>query len=332
MTLSGGTLVILLGGNWQLGYANTRFLASLFLLWIPGTVGIGSPLWYWIGRPVWYRLEQPGGRLVRPFQDVRFLPGLAGAVLGGALIIPVTATSPFWEQLLIPFGLLLGLASPLWFWLLRPSVGQRVSAWLPGNPNDQTRKLLSMRVLPAIGALFVVSMVVTALIALPIVAIGDPVQENPRSVTITDTRTVTEVTELERGYTHGENSWRLLLVRVAVDNRGDAPQQLPGTSVGDISVIAPACRAQNFGEPANNCNQVYLDGNFTANGVEYANYDTRQESAAGIIEPGGRITGWLVFRIETQPDGATGGDAMVIVDDVGRWTLGNEYRESVAPS
>jgi len=95
VALFGGVLVILLGGNWQLGYADSRFLASIFLALIPATIGIVSPAWYWLGRPEWYRLDRPGNHLLCRFRNARFVPGMVGTVLGIGLMAPVTATSGF---------------------------------------------------------------------------------------------------------------------------------------------------------------------------------------------------------------------------------------------
>mgnify|MGYP000008805284 CR=1 FL=1 len=214
--------------------------------------------------------------------------------------------------------------SPLWFWLVRPIAPDRVEKWLPGDGSEQSLATFGMRLLPAVGTLFVVSVAITAVLALPIAAVGEPVSDDGLTITVTDIRTATEVAEVGSEDGRGDDAWRLLLVQIAVGNHGDTPRQLPGSSVGDISVIAPNCRANNFGEPSNNCNQVYLDGNITVNGHEYANYDSRQASAAERIESGDRITGWLVFRLEAQPANGAGFGAMIIVDDVGRWQFQNE--------
>lgn len=323
----GGVLVVLLGGNWQLGYGDDRVLVSIFLVLAPAAVGVASPAWYWVGRPVWHRLGRPGDRPLRPFRRVRFLPGLVGSVVGVALLFPVSATSRFPEQVLAPFGLAVALASPLWFWLLRPAVGGRVEARLPGALRESSPTATVLRVLPVVGVLLLASAAVTAAIALPVVGPGEQIGADGLAVTVTDTRTATAVTAAGDGLTHGDDARRLLLVRVAVENRGDAPRRLPGTSVGDISVIAPECRAQNFGEPSNNCNQVFVDGDFRSDGIDYANYEALVEAADGTVEPGSRVSGWLVFRVESPPNRAPGFEAMVVVDDVGRWTLDDGWRD-----
>ena len=179
----------------------------------------------------------------------------------------------------------------------------------------------AVRILLAIGVLLVISVAVTARIALPVAGVREPVASNGLSVSITETRTTTEVTELDGQSVEATHGWRLLLVRLEVHNVGDGPRPVPGRSVGDIAVIAPECEANTFGEPANNCNQAYLDGAFRADGEEYANYDARQEAVGGTLSPGERITGWLVFRIERSPTRKPSFDAMVIVDNVGRWVL-----------
>lgn len=238
----------------------------------------------------------------------------------------MSATSRFWVQTLIPFGLLLGLVSPLWYWVGRPIVGARVPRVVPTPSDVPSPAVPVVRILPAIGVLFVIGVAVTAVIALPVAPVGEPVTSNGPSVSITETRTTTEVTELDGQSVAASHGWRLLLVRIEVQNVADEPRPVPGQSVGDIAVIAPECGANNFGEPANNCNQVYLDGDFRADGEEYANYDARQETVGGTISSGERITGWLVFRIERSPTRNPSFDAVVIVDDVGRWTLPAGWR------
>jgi hypothetical protein len=179
--------------------------------------------------------------------------------------------------------------------------------------------------LPAIGVLFVIGVAVTAVIAVPVVAVGEPVASNGLSVSITETRTTTEVTELGGDSVAATHEWRLLLVRLEVYNVANGPRPVPGQSVGDVAVIAPECGANNFGEPANNCNRAYLDGDFRADDEEYTNWDDRQAAVGGTIASGERLSGWLVFRIEGSPSQTPSFDAMVIVDDVGRWTLPAEW-------
>lgn len=325
-----GVVVVLFGGNWHMGYTHDRVLVPIFGLLVPAAAGIVSPLWYWVGRPVWARLDRPGERSARRLRRARFLPGLAGSVLGVALLLPVSATSRFPVQMLAPFGLAVGLAGPLWFWLGRPVAGGRVEAWLPGEPGDPALAAAGRRVVPALAVLLAASVAVTAVIALPVVGTGETVASGDLAITVTDTRTATTVTETGSGTDQGGFAWRLLLVGVAVENRGDEPRRLPGSSVGDIAVIAPACGAQNFGEPSHNCNQVYLDGNFTADGTGYANYDDRQAAVGGTVDPGERVTGWLVFRVESRPTADPDFEAMVVVNEVGRWTLDDGWRDGGA--
>lgn len=45
-------LVVILGGNWQLGYTHDWVLTTIFGLLLPAGVGIVSPLWFWVGRPL----------------------------------------------------------------------------------------------------------------------------------------------------------------------------------------------------------------------------------------------------------------------------------------
>lgn len=66
-------------------------------------------------------------------------------------------------------------------------------------------------------------------------------------------------------------------MRVSIENQGEAGRQLPGTSIGDITVIAATCSARNFGESSDNSNQVYVDGIFHERN-RYTNYDRRQAS------------------------------------------------------
>lgn len=314
-------ILLMLSGNWHLGYTHERFLASLLGLLVPAAIGIISPLWYWVGRPVWYRIERPGLTVVHRWRDARFLPGLAGAVIGGSLFFPVSATSRFWVQTLVPFGLLVGFASPVWFWIVRPGAGQWIDTTLPSGFSPASFRKKSVRLLAVVGVLFVTSMAVTAMIALPVVSIGDPTRSNGVSVAITDVRTTTEVTERGGMTVEAAHNWQLLLVRLTVENEGETRRPLPGRTVGDIAVIAPECIANNFGEPTNNCNQVHLDGNFSTNGEDYTTYNVRYESVDGMIAPGQRLSGWLVFRLENPPSNESSFDAMVIVDGVGRWKI-----------
>ena len=317
--------VVLLSGNWQLGYTHDWLLTTIFGLLVPAGLGIVSPLWYWIGRPLWARFDRPGRQYLRRWGDGTFLLGLAGPLVGASLFFLVSATSPFWVQTLIPFGLAIGLACPSWFWVVRPIAGDRIPRVVPMPSDVPSSAVPLVRMLPAIGVLFVIGVAVTAVIALPVVAVGEPVASNGLSVSITETRTTTEVTEPGGDSVTATHGWGLLLVHLEVHNVADGPRPVPGRSVGDIAVIAPECGANNFGEPANNCNQAYLDGDFRANGEEFTNWDDRQAAVDGTIGPGERLSGWLVFRIEGSPVQNPSFGAVVVVEDVGRWTLPAEW-------
>lgn len=330
----GCLLVILLGGNWHLGYGDDRLFVAIYVLLVPAGLGIASPLWYWFGRPVWVWFDRPGGRRLRPLHSVRFLPGLAGSVTGVALFVPVGATSRLLRQTLAPFGLAIALGAPLWYWVFRPVGVVNADRWLPDGPGGSPVATAAVRTLLVLGVLFGVSLAITAAIALPVVGIGESVPTDGLAVTVTDVRTAPEIAELEDGTGHASDGWQFLLVRVSVENRGDVRGHLPGTSVGDFTVIAPPCRARTFGEPSHTCNQVFVDGPFRANGSTYANYETNRAAAEGTIAPGEHVSGWLAFRLESRPTRTDGADSMVIVDDVGRWTLGDaigeDHREDIA--
>lgn len=315
----------LLGGNWQLGFGDTRPLAPVVFTAVPAALGVASPLWYWAGRPAWHRLDRPGADLVAPLAGARFLPGLAATAVGLALLLPVTATSGRPVQVLAPLGVFVALAGPLWFWLGRPLAGERVEGVLPDAAAGDAPSAAALRASLGVAVLVGVAVAVTAATALPVVAVGDPVSAGGLTVTVTDATTAESVVEAGDGETVGESAWRLLLVRVAVENRDDEPRAIPGAAVTEISLIAPACDAQNFGEPADNCNEVYLDGPFDAGDRRYANFDDQQAAVGGTLEPGSRVTGWLVFRVEGAPaDGD--GPAMLVVDGVGRWTVTEAVR------
>lgn len=319
--LSISILGVLLGGNWRLGFGDDRLFVGIFLVLVPAGLGLASPVWYWFGRPVWAWFDRPGLHLLGPLQESRFLPGLAGSVVGVTHLFPVSATSHLLVQTLAPFGLAIALGAPLWYWLVRPIGAQSFGRRLPGFRRESQPTTFAIRSLLVLGLVFVLCLALTTVIAIPIVGLGESVSADGRAVSIVETQLVAEVTESESGEARGSHSWQLLLVRISVENQGKTPQHLPGTSVGDITVIAPPCSAQNFGEPSHNCNQVYVDGNFSPNGTTYANYDTRQARADGTVPPGDRIDGWLVFRLESRPPRDPGFAPMVIVDDVGRWTL-----------
>lgn len=324
--LAGGVALLfavttaLLGGNWQLGFGDTRPLAPAVFTVVPAALGVASPLWYWAGRPAWHRLDRPGANLVAPFSGGTFLPGVAATAVGVALLLPVTATSGRPMQVLAPLGVFLALAGPLWFWLGRPLVGDIVDGVLPDSAAGDAPSAAALRAGLGVAVLVAAAVAVVAATALPVVALGDPVTAGGLTVTVTDATTVDSVVEAEDGDVHGDSAWRLLLVRVAVENRGDEPRPVPGAEVTEISLLAPACSAQNFGEPANNCNEVYLDGPFDADDKRYANYDDQQAAVDGTVAPGGRVTGWLVFRVEGAP-ADDDGPAMLVVDGVGRWTV-----------
>lgn len=324
--LAGGVALLfavttaLLGGNWRLGFGDTRPLAPAVFTVVPAALGVASPLWYWAGRPGWYRLDRPGADLVAPLAGATFLPGVAATAVGVALLLPVTATSGRPVQVLAPLGVFLALAGPLWFWLGRPLVGEHVERWLPDAATGDAPSAGALRASLGVAVLAAAAVAVVVATALPVVALGDPVTGGGLAVTVTDATTVDSVVEVDDGDSYGDSAWRLLLVRVAVENRGEEPRPLPGAAVTEISLVAPACSAQNFGEPANNCNEVYLDGPFAAGDRRYANYDDRQAAVDGTLAPGDRVTGWLVFRVEGAP--ARGdGPAMLVVDGVGRWTV-----------
>lgn len=332
--LVGLVFVELLGSNWQLGFRYTQPLTVIFLALIPGGIGIVSPLWYWLGRPVWYRLERPGGWLFRRWRRARFLPGLVGPLFGIWLFIPVSATSRFWTQLLIPLGLLVALASPLWWWVGRPLLIEYLEAAfarrlslpdpLAGGSTGPLRTAMA-RLVPAAVLLIVVSAAVTAVISLPVVPMGEPVDHDGLVVTVSEPRSTNSLTEVEGEARRATDSWRFLLLRITVENRAAEPRPLPSASIGDVAVIAPECDAQTFGEPSNNCNQLYLDRSFSVDGRTFTSYAERREAAGRSLGPGETVTGWVAFRIEGQPVRNPDFEAMVIVEDISRWSLGEDW-------
>lgn len=337
-----GVFVTLLGGNWQLGFRHDWVLTLIFVDLVPAALGILSPVWYWIGRPLWYHLGRPGGRRFEHWQSARFLPGILGPLVGIALLFPVSATSRFWIQILVPFGLMVGVGSPLWFWFLRPLASawdrgpripltNRVTAGLPAGVLDRLSRTPGSRVV-AIGlALLLLSAAVTVVIALPVNAPGESVRSNGLTVSVTDIRTTDSLTTADGETTSADDTWGFLLVRIAVENRGASSRSLPGTGIGSIAVIAPACEAMTFGEPRNNCNSAYVGQNFTAGGETYRTYEEEVVATDGTIEPGQRVAGWLAYRIESAPSADPAFEAMIVVDDIGRWTLGDDWRASAEP-
>lgn len=319
--LLGTVLDVLFRGNLQLGFGDGRILVGLFLVFVPAVIGLVSPIWYWVGRPVWVWLDRPGVHLLAPLATARFLPGIFGSLLGIVVASPVRATSSPVVQTLVPFGLIIAVGTPLWYWILRPASIHHVGRLLPNAVSGTKPRAIATRTLLVLGVLLCVSLVVASVIALPIVDTGEQVTTDGLSVAITDTETVRAIPAIDRTETYARDGSRLLLVRIAVENRGQTPRRLPGTSVGDIAVIAARCDAQTFGEPAQNCDQVWPDGPFTADGTTYENYATLAESSDGTLPAGARIEGWLAYRLESRQESAPEFDSMVIVDDVGRWRL-----------
>lgn len=325
-----GATVQLLGGNWQLGFRHDWILTAIFFVFFSGAVGILSPLWFWLGRPVWFRVDRPGAGLVNPEHPPHFLAGLAGAVLGLALMFPVSATSRFPVQPLFPLGLFVGITTPLWYWVGRPIAGARVhrssvfGPWFVEEQSGSPAVAFGRRVLPAAAVVLIASFAVTAAIALPVAAMGEPVVRNGLAVTVSDSRTTTTITRADGEIVRVDSIRVFLLVHVTVENQAGTERSLPNAGTGDITLIAPECRANNFGEPSNNCNLVYLDGAFTADGDEYRSYAGQREAAAGTIAPRETVNGWMVYRLESPPSGGNGFEAMVIVDEIGRWSLGDD--------
>ncbi len=314
-------LVSIISGNWQMGVSNDRFLTVIYAIIVPAAVGIASPLWYWLGRPIWRRIGRPGRQYLDRLTEVRFLPGIAATVLGLVVMLPVSATSRFWTQTRLPFGLLVAIVGPAWFWVGRPMLGDRLDGWLPTTvAADLDFTTRTARVIPAVAGLLLVSIAITSVIALPVVNVGEPVNEGSLSVSVTDVRTSASITRADGETVRADHGWRLLLVRLAVSNDGRLARPLPGGSYGGVAAIAPECSAQTFGEPSNNCNQVFLDGPFTVDGETFPPYEDRYVATDGDIAPDQTVTGWYVFRIEASPLQGGSDGRMVIVDDVGRWT------------
>lgn len=314
------TFSILLGGNWHLGFADDRILTGIFLVFVPAAIGILSPLWFWIGRPLWVRFNRPGYHVTYRFERARFLLGLFGSLVGSWIILRVSATSHLAEQSLAPFGLALALGFPLWYWVIRPIGYQQIEERLPGSPSESRLKVFVIRSVPVISFLFLSSLAVTAFISMPIVAVGQQTTADGLAVTVTETQTVSGVTEVDSDEEFGQHSAGLLLFHISMENRGTAPKRIPGSSVTEIGFIAPYCQAQTFGEPSNNCNRAYVHGDFSAGDSIHTNFDDQQELRGGKLNPGEGVDGWLVFRIESAPT-PSDSKGMIIVEDVGRWTL-----------
>lgn len=311
-------LVSVISGNWQMGVSNDRFLTVIYLVIAPAAVGIASPLWFWFGRAIWRRIGHPGRHYLERLSAARFLPGIAAAALGLAVILPVSATSRFWTQTRLPFGLLIAIVGPVWFWVGRPFLGDRIGRWLP-TPDAEVAALTA-RWVPAVAGLLLLSVVITSVIALPVAAVGDPVDEGGLTVTVTDARTVESITRMDGETVMNDHGWRLLMVRLSVRNDGRLTRPLPGGSYGDVAAIAPECSAQTFGEPSNNCNQVFLDGPFSVDNETFPSYEDQYSATGGEIPPGQSVTGWYVYRIEGSLHPDVDDEPMVIVDDIGRWT------------
>jgi hypothetical protein len=158
-------LSILLGGNWHLGYGDDRILVAIFLVLIPAGLGVASPIWYWIGQPVWDWFDRPGDHLLRPFREVRLLPGLAGSVIGVALIFPVSATSRLLVQMLAPFGLAIAIGTPLWYWVVGPAGVVDTERWLPEVPTGSPLTTTAVQSLLVLGVLLGASEANTTVIA-----------------------------------------------------------------------------------------------------------------------------------------------------------------------
>lgn len=327
--LAGGSLLLfglsveLFTANWKLGIALEWLFTPLLAFLVPAALGIVSPLWYWVGRPIWCRLarSRAQGSVVRSgLREARFLPGLAGSLLGLLVLGPVTATAGFWVQAMLPLGLLIGLGAPLWYWIFRP-LGRQLFARPDRNGSEDWLAGSAVRWgLAALFVLAVLSVLVTAVVSLPIVEVGQPITTGSgMELAVTDVETRSSIRAADGDLIDG-GAGGVLLVRVEGTNGGDTPSAVPGDSVGDVAVISETCEAQTFGEPSNNCNRVYLDGNFTAGDRAYANWGVVRERAGGSVGPDERLGGWLAYRIEGRS--AEGFEGMVIVDDVGRWRFG----------
>jgi hypothetical protein len=174
--------------------------------------------------------------------------------------------------------------------------------------------------LAALSLLVAVSVLVTSVVSLPLVGVGESVTTSGgMSVAVTDVETRASIEAADGDLIDG-GAGGVLLVRLEGANGGDTPTAVPGGSVGDVAVISETCDAQTFGEPSNNCNRVYLDGNFTVGDRVYTNWEVVRERAGGSVGPDERLGGWLAYRIEGRS--ADGFEGMVIVDDVGRWRFG----------
>lgn len=318
--LTFGVFIQLLSGNWQLGFTNDWILTSIFLLFVPAIIGISSPLWYWFLRPLWYRLDGPAEQFIGAIREVRFFHGLTGSILGLALLFPVSATSEFWIQSLFPFGLLVGIIAPLWFWILRPILGHRIFASLQASTRGLMLDSNLRRMIGAVGGLFLLAVMVTTIISIPVVGLGDSVSQGGLAIRVSEMQTTSSITSADGEQLDTPNGWGLVMVHLEVENTGSTSMPAPGTSVGDIAMISEVCDAQTFGEPSNNCNQVNLDGNFSIDGRTYSSYELINNRAGGTVAQGERLHGWLVYRIESRS--RNGFEGMVIVDDVGRWAVG----------
>lgn len=312
-------LRLLLVENWHLGFGDARLLVSVYLLLVPAVLGILSPLWYWFGRPLWHRFDVLRNRSFRWRGTPQFPLGLLGSALGVALLFVVDVGASFWAQTLAPFGLAVAIASPLWFWLVRPVVGTGADSRLPASLADAGAPRTGRRLAVGLLVLVVASAGLTSVIGLPIVDLGETVQAHGLDVSISNVTVVSDLTDASGEDRLEDQDYKLLLLEVTVENNGEQAHRLPGDSVNEILAFSTACGAQTFGEPANNCNEMYLTGNFTAAGVTYANYDDRQDAIGGELGPDERLSGWLVFRLERPMTGETQLPVTVVVDDVGRW-------------
>jgi len=321
MRLLPGVVGLVGGGAFIVLFFYTIFVVhypyhSAFTPWysltglVVGLGGLCGAVWYVILRPLVFRLSPSLAERLTSFSP-EFSRGMGLAVVGAVLPWFVNDGSRFSVQALGTLGAVLLTVAPLWYWF----VGPIEWPWRDWGPDDRPTPSGRQAVLTGGAVVVALSVVLTPVVALPMLSADETATNGGVAVTIIDVQRTDSVVGARNDiFTAGADT-ELVVVDFTIENRGSETwDPAPYFAYNDVvRLTSPACGITFSPE----CPEVtpYAQ-DFTAGGTEYDYI-----YANGYVSPGETDTGAAVWEVPRHTDGGAQPRLTFTFLNVGRWNV-----------